>query len=255
LPAIALSVLACGAAVPPSTPLEGGSISVFAAASLTDVVSDLEARWERAHPGVDLTSTFDATNILATQIAEGADADVFLSADASRPAALAREGLTAGQPVPFARSRLTIAVPLEGGLVRTPEDLAEPGVRLVAAGSGVPITRYADEAVARLAATTPDAQAFIDRVAANVVSREDNVRAALAKVELREGDAAIVYEADVHDSRDVREVPFPAGVDVSAEYSAAQISDRPAAAAFIGWLTGPEGAAILAASGFEAMVP
>jgi molybdate transport system substrate-binding protein len=228
-----------------------GELTVFAAASLADVFDSLETGWLASHPETRLLTAFDASNVLATQIAEGAPADIFVSADAGRPAELAEAGLAVGEPVPFARSGLTIAVPLEGGPVTTASDLARPGVRLVAAGSGVPITRYADEAIAQLAATAPEAAAFIDAVAANVVSREDNVRAALAKVELGEGDAAIVYETDARSSGLVRAVPFPAGVDVRAEYTAVQVSERPAAAGFLAWLRGPVAAAILAEAGFE----
>ena len=100
--------------------------------------------------------------------------------------------------------------------MQSPADLAEPGVRIVAAGPGVPITRYADEALAQLAATMPDPEAFADAVAANIVSREDNVRAALAKVELGEGDAAFVYRTDALELRRASaRSRCPAAVDVT----------------------------------------
>jgi molybdate transport system substrate-binding protein len=152
--------------------------------------------------------------------------------------------------VVFARNGLTIVTPIEGRTVNVPADLARPGVRVVAAGPGVPITRYAEAALAQLAATTPDPVAFAAAVAANVVSREDNVRAALAKVELGEADAAIVYRTDARSSGLVREVPLPAGVAVTADYAALQVSPDPAAAAFVAWLRGSEAVAILEAAGF-----
>lgn len=231
-----------------------GALTVFAAASLRDVLAELEPRWESAHPLSPLAIAFDASNILAAQIAEGAPVDVFISADTERPESLAARGLTAAAPVTFARNRITLVVPLESGAVRSVEDLADPGVRLVAAGDGVPITAYAEAALRQWADTTPDAAAFLAGVAANIASREDNVRAALAKVELGEGDAALVYASDARSSTLVREVPLPPGVDVTAEYAAVQVSDRPQAAELLDWLSGPQAAAALAEAGFEPAV-
>lgn len=230
---------------------DAGELTVFAAASLTDVMEGLERRWVETHPGVRLTMAFDGSNVLSAQISEGAPVDVFVSADTRRPEELDEAGLTADRPVPFARNRVTIAVPLEGRAVQAAEDLADAGVRLVAAGRGVPVTHYAEAAVDQLAATMPDPAAFRQRVEANVVSREDNVRAALAKVELGEGDAAIVYVTDVRSSDRVREVPFPPAVDVTAAYAVVPISPDPGAAAFVEWLTGPDAAEVLEAYGFE----
>lgn len=246
-----LAAAVVGACAADDRSAAGSELTVFAAASLTDVMRDLERRWAGSHPEVRLAMAFDGSNVLATQIGEGAAADVFVSADTRRPRELEAAGLTAGRPVSFAGNRVTIAVPLDGRAVQSAEDLAEAGIRLVAAGPGVPVTRYADEAVRQLAASLPDAAAFRERVAANVVSREDNVRAALAKVELGEGDAAIVYVTDVRSSDAVREVPFPAGVDVAAEYAVVQISQQPAAAIFVEWLRGSEAGEVLAAHGFE----
>ncbi|HZW00250.1 MAG TPA: molybdate ABC transporter substrate-binding protein [Candidatus Deferrimicrobium sp.] len=241
-----------GAADQPAlSALQSDGLTIFAAASLADVLEDLETTWLDESPQVPLTIAFDASNVLAAQITEGADVDVFLSADLSRPAGLAEAGFTSGEPVTFAQNSPVIVVPLDSQAVMTAMDLAEPGIRLVAAGTSVPITRYAEEAIAQLAATTPDPAAFSSAVAANVVSREDNVRAALAKVELGEGDAAIVYATDAHASDAVREVPFPEAVQVSAEYGAVQVSDDPAAAAFVIWLTGPTAQAVLANAAFR----
>jgi molybdate transport system substrate-binding protein len=198
-----------------------------------------------------LTIAFDASNVLAAQLTEGAEVDVFLSADLSRPTELAEAGLTSGEPVTFARNSPVIVVPRDSQAVMTALDLAVPGVRLVAAGASVPITHYAEAAIAQLAATTPDPAAFSSAVAANVVSREDNVRAAMAKVELGEGDAAIVYVTDARASDAVREVPFPEAVQVTAEYGAVQVSDDPAATAFVIWLTGRAAQAILAEAAFQ----
>jgi molybdate transport system substrate-binding protein len=264
-----LVLAACAAAVPSVQPaasgqaassvlpaasssisLPSGQVTVFAAASLGGVLEDLAGRWLTSHPGVELITTLGASNVLATQIAEGAKADVFLSADRQLPAELVEAGLARGEPVVFASNRLAIVAAPDSDRVIQALDIAQTGVRLVAVGPGVPITRYADEVVARLATTADDPVAFQESVAANVVSREDNVRAALAKVELGEGDAAIVYATDARASDRVRVIPLPEIVDVTAEYAAVQIGDG-TAAEFIVWLGGPEAADILATAGFE----
>lgn len=245
--------VAAGCSNPRASGDEGGraELTVFAAASLRDVFAELQVGWAEARPDVTLIGTFDGSNVLATQITEGAPADVFLSADAERPRALAAAGLTAGNPIVVARNSLVLVAPTDRPLVQSAADLAQPGVRIIAAGAGVPITTYAEEALAQIAATMPDPATFLSRVEANVVSREDNVRAALAKVELGEGDAAIVYATDALSSDLVRIVPLPPSVSVSTEVVAVQISTGEAPAALLGWLAGPDAAAIFSAAGFR----
>lgn len=226
-------------------------LTVFVAASLRPVFRELDAAWQRGHPGSDLTVAADGSNVLAAQIAEGAPADVFVSADPEQPQRLSDDGHATGTPVPLVRNRVTLVAPAGSDAVSTPADLARPGIRLVAVGAGVPISAYADRVLARLATTMPDPDGFAAAVAANVVSREDNVRAALTKVELGEGDAAFVYATDALGSDGVREVPLPGGTDVSAEYAAIQVSDRAVAHEFLEWLGMPEAAALFRAAGFE----
>ena len=123
----------------------------------------------------------------------------------------------------------------------------------MAAGEAVPITRYAEEAIDNLAALPGYPPAYAEAVAANIVSREDNVRAALAKVELGEADAAIVYATDIRASTAARAVEIPPEANVVATYGAVVIkasSRSDAAAAFVAWLAGPEGVAILGRFGF-----
>ncbi len=236
-------------------PSERGPITVFAAASLRDVLVDLESAWTQVHPDVPLTVAHDASNVLAAQISEGAPVDVFISADTERPQQLYADGLTAAEPVPFAYNRVALVAPADDDRVQSAADLSSRGVRIVAAGPGVPITRYADAALAQLAQTMPHPDAFAAAVAANIVSREDNVRAALAKVELGEGDAAWVYHTDAMSSDRVREVPLPDSIDVTAEYAAVQVTDNPLAAEFVAWLSSPTAIDIIEADGFEGPAP
>jgi molybdate transport system substrate-binding protein len=137
-------------------------------------------------------------------------------------------------------------------------DLARPGVRIVAAGDEVPVTRYANQLVDYLADLPGAPGRFEDAVAAKIVSREDNVRAALSKVELGEGDAAIVYATDAAASSAVTAVPFPTEAEVTATYTAVVIagSDRTAEAdRFVDWLTLAPAGDILASHGLQPPPP
>lgn len=232
------------------------TLTVFAAASLRNAFAALAPVYEAAHPGIRLVFSYDASSALRAQIEQGAPVDVFASADTRNPEALAAAGLTTGQPTPFAGNRLTVIVPTGNPAgIRSPADLARPGIRVVAAGPDVPITRYADKAIANLAALSGYPPDFTSRVAANIVSHEDNVRAVVAKIELGEGDAAIVYVTDAQASTKVVPVAIPDAANVSATYAAVAVkgsADASAAASFVAWLAGPDAATILARFGFSA---
>lgn len=233
----------------------GGEVrlTIFGAASLSGALTEAGNAYE-TEVTVSLSIAFDSSSALRTQIEQGAPADVFASADTTNPQALVDGGLAVGPVTPFARNRLTIVVP-RGNPARIgdPRDLARPGVRIVGAGEAVPISQYVDACLEKLAALPGYPAGYATAVAANVVSREDNVRAALAKVELGEADAAFVYVTDAAASDAVEEVPIPGAPNVEATYGVVAISGsrHPAeAAAFVAWLAGPRGSAILATFGF-----
>jgi molybdate transport system substrate-binding protein len=235
-------------------------LTVFAAASLRDAFGAVKESYEAAHPGAAVTFSFDGSGTLRTQLEQGARADLFASADEVNPRMLVDAGLVDGRPVPFAGNRLALVVPAGNPAgITSPFDLARPGVRLVGAGATVPITEYAAQMVAILAGLPGASRDFAASVEANVVSREDNVRAVLAKVELGEGDAAIVYATDATAAGDAVElIPLPADANVPVTYAAVVLRDAPhreAAARFLAWLAGAEGQAVLARFGFTAPAP
>ena len=226
-------------------------LTVYAAASLTDAFEELGAAYAD-ETGVSVVLSFDASSALRTQITEGAPADVFASADLANVQALADEGLTDGDPAVFARNALTIVTPADGDGADDWTDLATPGLRIVAAGEDVPITGYADELVANLAAHTDAPSGFADAYAANIVSREDNVRAVLTKIELGEGDAAIVYETDAASSDAVSVIAVPEDANVLAEYAVVTVANAaPGAADFAAWLLEETAQEILVSHGFR----
>jgi molybdate transport system substrate-binding protein len=253
----AVAVVACSPSMRPDSPSSAAGaveLTVYAAASLREALADIEAAYSAAVPGAELTIATDASSTLRTQIEHGAPADVFLSADEANARALVDAGLAEGGAVSFAGNRLVVIVPGHNPAdLDSPIDLARPGIKVVAASDAVPITRYAGQALANLALEPGYPADFATAVAANVVSREENVKAVVAKVRLGEGDAAIAYATDAMVA-DVGTIEIPATANVLARYSAvvvATAADRAAAQAFVAWLAGPDGAAILEAHGFR----
>ena len=238
----------------PSAASSGGTLTVFAAASLRAAFEEAATAYQLA-AGVTLTLSLDASSALRTQIEQGAPADVFASADTRNAQALVDAGLVDSELVPFAGNELTLIVPAGNPAgIETPADLAGDDVRIIAAGEEVPITQYAVQAVAALGELDGYPTDFAAAYEANVVSREDNVAAVRTKIELGEGYAAIVYVTDaIASGRMVEQLDLPAEAQIPATYAAVVVGasgQREAGRAFLDWLIGTEGQAILDSYGF-----
>lgn len=254
---VALMVVLVGAC---STASGGGStppdveITVYAAASLKRAVEAARAAYEIATPGVTLTIATDSSATLRAQIEQGAPADLFLSADGSNPKKLVSAGLADGAAVDFAGNTLVVIVPTANPAgIATPADLADHGVKIVAAGAAVPIAKYATQVIKNLAGQPGYPAGFVAAYDANVVSQEDNVTAVVAKIELGEGDAAVVYATDAKAPTKVTTIDIPAVANVQATYAGVVVrasERREAARAFLAWLAGHDGGAVLARFGF-----
>lgn len=227
---------------PPAAAGVSGTVVVLAATSLATAFGEIEAAFEHEHPGTDVVVNFAGSSALATQILEGAPADVFASADTANMAELTDVG-AAGEPAVFATNRLEIIVergnPLDiSGLA----DLADPELVVAVCAPEVPCGAYAAEVLAAAGLT----------VAADTL--EENVGAVTGKVLAGEADAGIVYATDVAAHRDAADgVPIPADVNVAAAYPiavTAEAANPAAAAAFVGFVTGPAGRATLTSHGF-----
>ncbi len=211
-------------------------IDVYAAASLAEVFQELA-------PGTRFS--FAGSDTLATQIREGAPADVYAAASSTYPQALHDEGLVA-EPVTFASNRLVLIVPKANpAAIESPEDLLPGGTRLVLAAEGVPIGDYARAALASL-----DLSAALG----NVVSNEDDVKGVATKVAIGEADAGIVYATDVAPlDDDVLVFELPDRAQPTIEYQVAVCSatdDAEDARAFVERLLSGEGRAALERAGF-----
>ena len=247
---LALAVLiACGddgsQAEPPTTVATDGltgTVTVLAAASLTDAFGDIEAAFEASHEGVDVELTFDGSATLATAIIEGAPGDLFASADQANLDKVADEGLLAGVPSTFATNVLQIVVPAGNPLaIDSLEDLTAPDVTLSLCGEQVPCGRYATQAFEKAGLEVPPA------------GDQENVKGVLTQVQLGEADAGIVYLTDVLAADDVEGIDLAPDEQVEAKYPASVLADASnpeGAAALLTFLTGVEAQAILERFGF-----
>jgi molybdate transport system substrate-binding protein len=223
--------------------IPSGEITVFAAASLTDVFSELGDAFTAANPDTEVTLNFASSSDLVAQIGEGAPADVFASADEPNMAKLTAGAGTTGEPEVFATNRLEIIVaPGNPHRIVTVADLAGRDLIVVTAAPQVPIGKYAAEVLASAGVeVTPK-------------SLEENVKAIVTKVVLGEADAGIVYATDVRAAGpDADGVEIPVDLNVVATYPIAVPAGSPnqgAAAAFVDFVLSPEGQAILASFGF-----
>lgn len=196
-------------------------VNVFAAASLTEAFTVLGKVLEQHNPQLRVRFTFGGSQRLAAQIEQGAQADVFASADQRWMAYLQQRGLLAGPPHEFVRNRLVIIVPLANpAQIARLQDLARPGVKFVIAADAVPAGHYTREALAKLNRAPGFGQDYAARVLRNVVSEEDDVKAIVAKVQLGEADAGAVYQSDVTNvvSGKVQILPIPDPYNVVASY-------------------------------------
>ena len=242
------------AASAPAPSVEAAPLTIYGAASLKGALDKIKTAWEAAHPGSTLTISTDSSAALETQIEQGAPADVFLSADSANPKKLTDRSLADGAAVSFAGNVLTIVVPTANPAgIATPADLAKSGVKVIAAGDDVPITKYATQVVTNLAKLPGYPAGFAAAYAANVASKEDNVKAIVAKIELGEGDAGIVYATDAKASTKVTTIAIPDAANVPATYAGVVVAastHRATAHAFLDWVAGADGQKILAGFGF-----
>ncbi|MCL4231256.1 MAG: molybdate ABC transporter substrate-binding protein [Dehalococcoidia bacterium] len=254
-PAATTPASTTAAATSPTPVPVTGEVVVFAASSLTNAFKEAGTRFEEKNPEAKVTFNFAASSALATQINEGAPADVFASADANQMKNVTGNG-NAAESVIFAANLPVVVVPKSGSPVASFSDLAKPGVRLVLAGPEVPVGKYAREILANASKPAGGISAdFAGSVLANVKSNEANVRAVLTKVQLGEADAGIVYSTDAAiATADVKVTEIPAAFNIIAQYPIAALKgakNGAAARAWVAFITGPEGQAILAKFGFR----
>jgi len=232
------------------------TLTVFAAASLQAPFAALGDSLERSRPGLKVTFSFAGSQTLALQVQQGAPADVFASADDRWMTAVKDSGHVRGEPRVFVHNELIVIIPASNpGHITELADLGRPKLKLVLAADAVPAGRYARTVLANLAQLPGYGADFANRVTANVVSNEENVKSVLTKVQLGEADAGVVYGSDVTGSAadHVSTIGIPAAANVIADYSIAVLThapDREDAVAFVALVLSRVGQRVLAARGF-----
>ncbi len=239
--------------------LEDVTLTVFAAASLADAFTQMGKQFDAANPGVTTEFNFAGSNQLATQINEGAPADVFASANIAQMDAVVESGrVAADAPVLFVTNRLVVVIPADNpGEIQSLQDLAEPGKLILLAAEEVPVGRYSLEFLDKASADPAFGDSFRDDVLANVASYEENVRSVLNKVALGEADAGIVYTSDLFGVAGVESLEIPDALNVLAEYPIAALSgsENPGvAAAFVEYVLSTPGQAVMMYFGFSPSV-
>ena len=219
-----------------------GTVTVFAAASLKEAFTKLGQQFEASHPGVKVVFNFGPSSGLATQITQGAPADVFASASTKNMGQVVSAG-KAVTPKKFVSNVMEIAVPPKNPANITQlSDLAKPGVKVALCQSVVPCGATA-------------AKVFVNaKLTLTPVTQEVDVKAVLTKVTLGEVDAGVVYVTDVRAAGEkVKGIRIPTGVNASTKYPIATLTTAPNKAggqAFTDCVLSADGAAVLTAAGF-----
>jgi molybdate transport system substrate-binding protein len=225
-------------------------VVVFAASSLQDAFGEIAKGI-----GDKVTYSFGGSQALATQLSQGAKADVFASADLrSMQTAISGGVISSRTGQALAINRLVVVTAPGSTKVAALADLAKPGLKLVLADKSVPIGNYSLQVLDRLAADAAYGKDFKDNVLANVVSYENNVRQVLAKVQLGEADAGIVYTTDAKAAKgQVGTIDLPDPYNVLATYYIARTKAAPhpqVAERFIQFVLSSAGQKVLQDYGF-----
>lgn len=252
---LAAALLAFAGLATSATAQSRPTITVFAAASLTEAWNAMAPAFTKK-TGVAVTYNYGGSDTLATQIKQAAPVDVFASANLTQMKVVSDAGLLAGTPKTFAKNRLVLISPKAGAMKFTsPADLAKPGTKVVLAAATVPVGGYARATFGKLSGTAGYPADFPAAVEKNVVSNELDVKAVVTKISLGEGDAGVVYSTDVTSTvapkLDV--LPFPPAVAPDIEYPIATLKNAPnpkGAQAFVDFVLSPEGQSYLKARGF-----
>jgi molybdate transport system substrate-binding protein len=235
------------------------TLNVFAAASLTESFTAIAAKYQQAHPNVIIKLNFAGSQILEQQIASGAAADVYASADLANMKKAFDAGLVGDSQV-FVKNKLTVIIPTSNpGKINTLHDLANKGVKIDIEASTVPAGKYSLQVLDKMALSPQYGPAYVSAVKANFVSLETDVKAVVTKVQLGEVDAGFVYVTDAGAAKDkVTMIQIPDTFNVIAQYpiavtkSSAHASD---AQAFMQYILAKDAQDVLQQYGFIAVNP
>jgi molybdate transport system substrate-binding protein len=227
-------------------------VTVFAAASLNKVFPQIAAAFEQTHAGVAFTFNFAGTDTLATQIEQGAPADVFAGASTKYGDELSGKGLIGTTQI-FATNKLVLVVPAANpAKITSLSDLTRPGVKLVIGDPTVPIGTYTRKVLGNL--DTTYGAGYSTKVLKNVVSEELDVTSIATSVALGNADAGFVYVTDALSAGDrVKTIELPAAAQAVASYPIAVVKASKSATTaqqFATFVLSDQAQALLRAAGF-----
>ncbi len=233
------------------------TLTVMAAASLTETFSQLGLQFEATHPGVTVQFNFTGSQQLALQLSQGAPADVFASANQVQMDLAVKTGrVDASAEHIFARNKLVVVYPISNpGKLATLADLTKPGLKIILANREVPVGLYTIEFLDKAVKDPQYGTGYESGVLKNVASFENSVKGVLTKVVLGEADAGVVYTTDITGDAvsKVSRIEIPDALNVIAVYPIAALTDSPnqeMAKAFVDMVLSPEGQSRLAYYGF-----
>ncbi len=250
---LAVSALAVIATTACASDRPDGAVTlrVFAASSLTEALTEAAESFEAENSSVTIETHFAGSSRLRAQLEEGAEADIFISADPRHVDAITHL-LVESSVTTVATNEMVVVLSDSGQEIQSLQELSEPDVSIVIALPDVPAGHYARALVADMARQQSFSADFDDAVLANIVSEETNVRAVLAKVQLGEADAGFVYQSDLRDTG-LRSLTIPNQNPGDIAYVGAALRDSPhhdIAQAFLDFLVSEEGQRILTSHGF-----
>ena len=245
---------------PPTAAPQPRTLTVFAAASLTEAFTEIGHNFEASHPGVTLTFNFAGSTTLSAQLTQGAPADVFASANHAEMDKVAAANLIQkGAPRDFLTNQLIVILPANNPAnVQTLLDLARPGLKLVLGDKTLPAGKYALQSLDNMVRDPAYGADFKTKVLANVVSYEVDVKQVVAKVKLGEADAGIVYVSDSVAAPDLKTIVIPPNLNVTARYPIVALNGAPQpqlASEFVTYVLSGDGQAILKKWGFSPIAP
>jgi molybdate transport system substrate-binding protein len=233
------------------------TLNVFTAASLMEAFKEMAPLYQESEPCTELAFNFAGSQKLSQQLRDGAPADVFASASGKNMEEVITAGLIsdAGSQI-FARNGLAVVVcPTSKFKIEEVRDLAQPGIKLVVAAKEVPVGDYTNQFLNKAAADPTLGQTFVDAVKANEISFEADVKSVLAKVDICEGDAGIVYKSDAFTDKTegIKSFLIPEALNILAKYPIAMIkasANAELAQKFIDFVLSDQGQQILEDNGF-----
>lgn len=239
---------------------ESKELTVFTAASLTGAFTELGQMYKN-ETDINVVFNFDGSQVLRTQVENGAYADIFVSANTKQMNLMRNEGFMNNSSITvFTRNKPVIIVPKDNpAKIQNISDLAKPGIKIVIGTKDVPIGDYTLQILAKLANDSAFGPGFTKKVMANVVSNETNVNYVTSKVALGEADAGVAYVSDITKNLSSRitkiEIPdkynviatYPMGIRKQSKYTAQ-------AQGFMDLVQSDKGIAVLEKYGFEPVI-